>query len=489
MKLPRQLNLQQRYNLSIFFVITLLSIVLVVLMASAIDNYTGEYTRHYWQGHTKTFAASTRFQLTLGAASGAGEIAKNFTSDRNVLKAAIYSDQDGLLASAGDNLECKAKTAGFSNPLVIEANTYWCFYEPVYQENHYLGHVELVVSKAELRAVLHGLFFVSLLIILIFLIVLMLVVSRLSRLFTTTLVDMSFVLKKVAQGERGARVSFSGALDIDMIHDVINDMLSKVEATEQELEQRVDDRTKELEIALEGSQAANVYKNQIMTTITHEMKTPLHAISLFLQTLLKLPEGADPDLLRELNITALARANEMKENIESFLLKSRLGAEQYDLSYATVDIKPLMQRCKDKVSFLQRRNRNQLTLSGEDLSVTCDEEVLSHIVNNLLSNACKFTQDGDIKLDWKLVRDDLVIQVCDTGCGISIENRSRVFDAFWQEDMGLSRKYGGHGLGLSIVQQFVQRLGGSIGIEPNAGKGTIITVRIPISAEVPVHLP
>jgi hypothetical protein len=138
-----------------------LSIVLVALMVSAIYNYTGEYTRHYWQGHTKIFAAPTRFQLTLGTASGAGEVAKNFTSDRNVLKAAIYSAQDGLLASAGDNLGCRAKTASFSNPLVIEAEAYWCFYEPVYQENHFLGYVELDISKAELKAVLHwwGAFF------------------------------------------------------------------------------------------------------------------------------------------------------------------------------------------------------------------------------------------------------------------------------------------------------------------------------------------
>jgi len=176
----------------------------------------------------------------------------------------------------------------------------------------------------------------------------------------------------------------------------------------------------------------------------------------------------------------LLRANELKDNIDNILLQSRLEANKFNLSISMVAVKPLMQECAEKIKLSHNRNRNRLELAGPDISIRCDGEVLRHIVNNLLSNACKFTQEGDIQLNWRQERDDLVIQISDTGCGICDENHSRIFDAFWQEDMSLSRKFGGHGLGLAIVQQFVQRLSGTITVTSNAGTGTTFTVRIPV---------
>jgi signal transduction histidine kinase len=201
---------------------------------------------------------------------------------------------------------------------------------------------------------------------------------------------------------------------------------------------------------------------------------------MFLQTLLSLPEGEDLNSLRELNLTALARANDMKENTDTFLLKNKLASDKYDLDYTTVDIKSLMQACSEKVSVLKNRNANRLTLSNNPLSFVCDIEMLTHIVNNLLSNACKFTIGGDIHLNWWLDHDRLAIQVSDTGRGISAENRNRIFEDFWQEDMSESRKVGGHGLGLYLVKQFVNRLQGEIVVVENTdGKGTIFTVTLP----------
>jgi signal transduction histidine kinase len=82
------------------------------------------------------------------------------------------------------------------------------------------------------------------------------------------------------------------------------------------------------------------------------------------------------------------------------LLHGKLEADQFEVAPALVAIKPLMQGCADKVAPLQDRNRNLLTLSGQDISVVGDAEVLRHIINNLLSNACKFNLEGDITLNW-----------------------------------------------------------------------------------------
>lgn len=488
MNLPAPLNLRQRYNLTVFIAIALAYCLMIGLLYKVIDNYADDYTSHYWQDYTKTFSDAVKYSVIMRSTSVSEVLTHNFAADKNVLKASVYNSQDELLATSGGNQNCKATRIGLNRPLVIESYDYWCFYAPITQATNYLGHVELIISKADLKAVFGQLLWVSGLIILVFTAFIFFVVRHFSGLFTTTLVEMAVVLKNVSQGVRGSRVTFSGAADIDMMRDVFNDMLSKIELNEQALEERVADRTNALKIALDSSQAANVYKSQIMAMVSHEMKTPLHAVVAGLQLLYEqVPQGPKHELYKEYHTKALNRANELNGYIDNMLLHGKLEANQFEVAHAVVAVRSLLQGCADKVAPLQVRNRNRLTLSGQDISVVADAEVLRHIVNNLLSNACKFTLEGDITLSWWLEPALLVIQVGDTGCGIPDEFRARIFDAFWQVDMSLSRKYGGYGLGLAIVRQFVQQLGGDITVETNVGKGTLFTVKIPNSADRLAH--
>ncbi len=480
MNLPKQFNLQQRFYTTVFVGISLASLLIIGLIYWAISQYATKYVSDYWASYAKTFSEAVKYPVIIGSAPDALAVSKTFAGDKNVKKTTVYTNKPEVLSSFGMSLGCKTKPTSFNDAFFIDAGRDWCFYAPIIHESHVVGHVELVTSKAGIKTLLLRMLLAIGLTILLFSAVAFLIVSKQSKVFTSTLLDMESVLKAVSQGVGGVRVSFGGSDNVDKIRDGFNELLAEIEQNKQLLEQRVIDRTQELEKALEGSQAANVYKSQIMMTITHEMKTPLHAISMFLQTLLSLPEGEDLNSLRELNLTALARANDMKENTDTFLLKNKLASDKYDLDYTTVDIKSLMQACAEKVSVLKNRNANRLTLSNNPLSFVCDIEMLTHIVNNLLSNACKFTIGGDIHLNWWLDHDRLAIQVSDTGRGISAENRNRIFEDFWQEDMSESRKVGGHGLGLYLVKQFVNRLQGEIVVVENTdGKGTIFTVTLP----------
>ena len=479
MNIPIQLNLQQRFYTTVFIGISLASLLIIGLMYWAISQFATQYVSDYWQGYTKTFSEAVKYPVILGSAPDALAVSKTFAGDKNVKKTAVYSNKQESLANVGKDPGCKSPPASYTDAFTVDAGSDWCFYAPITHESKVVGHVELMTSKAGVKALLLRMLITIGLIILLFAILVFLIVRQQSSAFTSTLTAIESVLKTVSQGRTGARLSFSGSDNINKIRDGFNDMLVEIEQNKQLLEQRVVDRTQELEKALEGSQTANVYKKQIMMTITHELKTPLHAISMFLQTLLALPEGTDPKTLREFNLTALARANDMKDDIENFLLKNKLAADNHDLNYSTVDIMALMQTCAEKVSVLRNRNKNRLVLSNNPLSFQCDADMLTHIVNNLLSNACKFTQNGDIQLNWWQAHDRLSVQVIDTGHGISPENRSRIFEDFWQGNMGESRKLGGHGLGLYIVKQFVNRLQGSIVVTDNAGKGSIFTVTLP----------
>lgn len=246
------------------------------------------------------------------------------------------------------------------------------------------------------------------------------------------------------------------------------------------LNRKIADRTSELKVALANSEAANQYKTQIVATVSHEMKTPLHIIQNCLATSFEaLPESPENELMREFHQRALMRSAELNDLINNILLQGKLEAKSVAIKLIPLDILPLMQACADKISpYLERKN-NTFKLLGKECSVVSDAELLSHIINNLLSNACKFTVDGEITLNWWLDESGLTLQVTDTGCGIPEEFHKKIFDSFWQVDMSMSRKYGGTGLGLTVIKQFVELLAGDISVASSEGNGSNFTIRIP----------
>jgi signal transduction histidine kinase len=490
-----QLDLRQRYNLIVFVTLGVAGCLLMLCLTLAIENYANDYTNHYWQEHTGIFAHSVEYSVTLGAKTKSEAIADSFAADKNVLKAAIYTNQHALLADSGKNVDCLTSKQAFTRPFVVEANNHWCFYAPVYQDNPtggyeqktanttkslYLGYVELVVSKTELTNLLHQILAVSGLIVFVFLVIIFNVVRRFSGTFTQPLVDIIKVLDSFAHGNPGGRVSFSGSSELTAMGNTFNDMLSRIEENERNLEQKIADRTSELKIALENSEAANQYKTQIVATVSHEMKTPLHIIQNCLAASLDaLPDTAENELMREFHQRALMRTADLNDLINNILLQGKLEAKSVAVKLLPLDMLPLVQACADKITPYVQRKNNTLRLKGKECSIVSDAELLSHIINNLLSNACKFTVDGEITLDWWLDESGLTLMVSDTGCGIPEQFHSKIFDSFWQVDMSMSRKFGGTGLGLTVTKQFVELLGGDISVASCEGKSTVFTVKTP----------
>jgi signal transduction histidine kinase len=490
MSLSDKFNLQQRFSFAVLGTILLAACLFIGFQFFAMSKYANNYTVRYWQEYTKTFSSSVQYWVILESTQNAKNAALNFAKDVNVLRAAIYG-QEKLIASSSEKLFCKPNTANYTATFFIDGVDAWCFYAPIYQDANLLGHVELTISKGEYKAVVRSLFWASIAITVICSLLIFILVNRFSSLFTSALLQMSGVMKGVAQGTRGGRVTFSGASDIDAIRDDFNNMLSMIEINAHILEQAVADRTNELKMSLENSESASRYKTQIMGVNSHEMKTPLHAVASYIQLAIeRLEEGQSCDEDVHTYLTkALQRSHDLRDIIDNILLQGRLEADKFEISPSVVAIKPLMGQCADKVAALLLKNRNHIKLSGLDVSFVSDDQVLRHIVNNLLSNACKFTSQGLIELKWWLDGDKLVIQVCDTGCGIPVESRSKIFDAFWQVDMSFSRKHGGHGLGLSITKQFLHRLSGSVSVTDNLKQGTIFTVTLPNLSDRLAHLP
>lgn len=474
-------DFRQRYDLVVLASVAMAGMLIVASLYLAAYQYTSDNTRQYWKAYTLTFAHSVKYSVILHAASVSEEIVQTYASDRNVLKASVFESPHVLIATSNPNtFACQRTNTANAQIQVQDAGDQWCFYAPLYQDDDYLGYVELVVSKQDLDAFMHRILFVSGLIVLVALVILFLLVRQFSGIFTAPLLEIVTALKHVSRGIRGHRVNLKGPQDIQRMSADFNDMLAIIERNEQILEQCVADRTSELKIALDSSRAANHYKNQIMTLVSHEMKTPLHSIGAYLELIqAALPKTAEFDLCRSFHANALERTRDLNELINKVLLHGKLEAHKVELNLEPVDIKTLMEQCAAKLAPSLANKRNRLSLEGEQGMISIDIEVLRHIVDNLLCNACKFTVDGDIRLSWRHEDASAIIQVRDSGCGIPTEYHQMIFEPFWQADMSLTREHGGHGLGLSITKRFIELLGGTIGVFSEPGTGALFTVKIP----------
>jgi len=115
--------------------------------------------------------------------------------------------------------------------------------------------------------------------------------------------------------------------------------------------------------------------------------------------------------------------------------------------------------------------------------IISDRDKLKQVILNLLSNAAKFTEQGEIKVSAWQENGSLKLVVSDTGIGMKQEVLSHIFDEFRQEDMSTTRKYGGTGLGLAIVQKLTNLLGGEIEVESEVGEGSKFTITMPVNAQ------
>lgn len=478
------LNIQQRFNAMFLVTMLIASIITILLINQLIATYTKEYTHRQWHDYTKLFAESVLYPVIIGSSTQVELLAKNFSSNSNIVNASVFNQYNELLVHSGET-SCVATKRDFASFQQTENKLAWCFYSPLFQDTNYLGYVELTVSKQQYQQTMNRLLTGSIIVIFVTSLTLFIIVKNLSQLFTKTLLNIANTLKKVSLGKRGVRVNCSGGAEIDNIRETLNEMLNSIEQNEHLLELRVCERTQALQIALDRSQTANVYKGQIMSLVSHEMKTPLHAISGYLQLLEEqLAINSDEYSLVQ---KAFFRAKDLNHLIDNILIYAKLESEKYDLERTSFDIQDVIDLCIENSISLATKNDNRILNEHFNATVYTDKHALIHIINNLLSNACKFTSSGPITLKCEMQNANLVLHVSDTGCGIPKEAQAKIFEAWWQVDMSLSRKFGGHGLGLAITKQFIERLSGEIYVTDNHPKGTIFTVKIPNAIDSTHH--
>jgi signal transduction histidine kinase/sensor domain CHASE-containing protein len=252
---------------------------------------------------------------------------------------------------------------------------------------------------------------------------------------------------------------------------------ASLEQAHAELEKRVLERTRELRIAKEAAESADRLKSTFLATMSHELRTPLNSIIGFTGILLQgLAGGLNDEQRKQLGMVQIS-ARHLLALINDVLDISKIEAGQLVLSDEEFHIRDCVASCIAALSSLaQKKSLGLRSELADDIGpIKGDRRRVEQILINLVGNAIKFTDLGEVVIRAMVADRQIVISVQDTGIGIASEDLASLFHPFRQLEVGLARKHEGTGLGLSICRKLVEKMGGIIRVESTQGAGSVFT--------------
>lgn len=289
---------------------------------------------------------------------------------------------------------------------------------------------------------------------------------------TQPIAQLSSTAQQIAEGNYQLRV------DINR-----DDEIGVLAATFNRMSENIQTRTQDLIRANALAQESARLKSQFLSTMSHELRTPLNAVLGFTTIMLQGMSGQIDDRAKHMLQRIAANGQRLLQLIDDVLNIAKIESGRMELSNEAFDPRALAFKLQSQLGLLAEQKGLDFTVEVSDdipRILYGDEARISQVVTNLLGNAFKFTERGEVKLAMDWDDDKWVIQVSDTGIGIPPHAHNLIFEAFRQLDGSSRRVYGGSGLGLAIVRNLVTMMEGSVTVDSALGRGSTFTITLPL---------
>ena len=320
------------------------------------------------------------------------------------------------------------------------------------------------------------------------------VIAWMSGRMTGPIRDLHEGAKIIGSGNLDYRVNIETGDEIEWLGEEFNKMAGELKVFYATLEQKVKDKTHELEKTNSQLEQANrslvnasKAKDEFLNIMSHELRTPLNVISGYAQILKDGVLGrVEPEQDHGLK-TILVQSKELLRMINEVLQVGSLEGGNVSAKFADVNLRDFFADIRSTYEVLPQKGIPLYWNIPDKLPmVNTDGEKLKHILQNLINNAIKFTEEGSVTISARHISQAIEFKVKDTGIGMPNETLPSIFQMFRQLDGSGTRSYGGAGVGLYIVKKFVELLNGKIEVESVLDKGSTFTVIIPIHASAEI---
>jgi len=423
--------------------------------ANAILVYSGSSQKDTFQGLAIEYSDASRLRVTLIAADGT-VIGESSLPNNQLSQMDNHIDRSEILAA-------QEFGEGFSTRYSTTMKTEFIYFAKKVDQNHHgFKYVRLAQSLKSVKdpASIYREFYY--LIIGFMILVIIIAWFLLKNWLTDPIQELTQAADDISKGDLSRRININtGGVEIDNLATNMNQMAMTLDQDFR--------RIKRMEKV----------RSEFLGNVTHELKTPISSISGYIETLL---EGAIKD--ENVNIDFLKRALENVKRLEELVTDlveiSRIETGELQMNYDYFNIYTLL---NDIYKDAKQRNSNknikiQIEVPDKKLFIYGDEGRLEQVIDNLIANSMRYTDQGHIRIKVLRRDNELVFSIIDTGIGISRKSIDRIFERFYRADKARDRRKGGTGLGLAISKHIIEAHGSNIYVDSLEGKGSTFSFGI-----------